>query len=131
MTDVDDRIFTFSSECLPNNNIKQQRKHTVLLLHIFQNCKGCSCNMQDNNYTSTIKDAEEGKLRNVQAKLKDELIRVHLHNDNRDESKEKSCLKYCSCTKVHQTAESTSKNINRCCFFWSHRCNANSNCHHK
>ena len=44
--------------------------------------------MQDNKYTFTIKDAEEGKLRTVQAQLKDELIRVHLHNDNRDESKE-------------------------------------------
>eukprot|EP00223_Ostreococcus_mediterraneus_P008093 CAMPEP_0179707324 /NCGR_PEP_ID=MMETSP0937-20121108/4800_1 /TAXON_ID=548131 ORGANISM="Ostreococcus mediterraneus, Strain clade-D-RCC2593" /NCGR_SAMPLE_ID=MMETSP0937 /ASSEMBLY_ACC=CAM_ASM_000575 /LENGTH=48 /DNA_ID= /DNA_START= /DNA_END= /DNA_ORIENTATION= len=29
--------------------------------------------MQDNKYTSTIKDAEEGKLRTVQAQLKDEL----------------------------------------------------------
>ena len=60
--------------------------------------------MQDNKYTSTIKDAEEGKLRTVQARLKVELIRVHLHNDNRDESKEQSCLKYCSCNRVHQTA---------------------------
>ena len=63
--------------------------------------------MRDNKYTLTIKDAEEGtKLRTVQAKLKDELIRVHLHNDNHDESKEHSCLKYCSCNRVHQTAES-------------------------
>jgi hypothetical protein len=59
--------------------------------------------MQDNKYTFTIKDAEEGKLRTIQAQLKDELIRVHLHNDNRDESKEQSCLKYCSCNRVHQT----------------------------
>mmetsp|Transcript_8949 Transcript_8949/g.30211 ORF Transcript_8949/g.30211 Transcript_8949/m.30211 type:complete len:106 (+) Transcript_8949:1223-1540(+) len=65
--------------------------------------------MQDNRYTSTIKDAEEGKLRTVQAQLKDELIRVHVHNDDHDESKEHSCLKYCSCTRVHQTAESTSE----------------------
>ena len=44
--------------------------------------------MQDNKYTFTIKkDAEEGKLRTIQAQLKDELIRVHLHNDNHDESK--------------------------------------------
>jgi hypothetical protein len=108
MKDVDNRIFTFSSECLLNNKHKQQRKHTVsLLLHIFQNCKGCSCNMQDNKYTFTIKkDAEEGKLRTIQAQLKDELIRVHLHNDNHDESKEQSCLKYCSCNRVHQIAES-------------------------
>ena len=61
--------------------------------------------MQDNKYTSTIKDAEEGKLRTVQAQLKDELIRVHVHNDDHDESKEHSCLKYCSCTRVHQTAK--------------------------
>ena len=59
--------------------------------------------MQDNKYTFTIKDTEEGRLSTVRAKLKDELIRVHLHNDNRDESKEQSCLKYCSCTGVHQT----------------------------
>jgi len=65
--------------------------------------------MQDNRYTSTIKDAEEGKLRTVQAQLKDELIRVHVHNDDHDESKEHSCLKYCSCNRVHQTAESTSE----------------------
>ena len=109
MKDVDNRIFTFSSECLLNNNVKRQRKHTVsLLLHIFQHCKGCSCNMQDNKYTPTIKDAEEGtKLRTVQAQLKDELIRVHLHNDNHYESKEQSCLKYCSCNRVHQTAKLT------------------------
>ena len=44
--------------------------------------------MQDNKYTFTIKDAEEGKLTTIQAQLKDELIRVHLHNDNHDESKE-------------------------------------------
>ena len=62
--------------------------------------------MQGNKYTSTIKDAEEGtKLRTIQAKLKDELIRLRLHNENRDESKEQSCLKYCSCNRVHQTAE--------------------------
>jgi len=49
--------------------------------------------MQDDKYTSTIKDAEEGtKLRTIQAKLKDELIRVHLHNDNHDESKERAIL---------------------------------------
>ena len=109
MKDVYNRIFSFSSEFVPNNNIKRQRKHTVsLLLHIFQNCKGCSCNMQDNKYTPTIKDAEEGtKLRTVQAKLKDELIRVHLHSDNHYESKEQSCLKYCSCNRVHQTAKLT------------------------
>ena len=59
--------------------------------------------MQDNKYTFTIKDTEEGRLSTVRAKLKDELIRVHLHNDNRDESKEQSCLKYCSCNRVHQT----------------------------
>ena len=60
--------------------------------------------MQDNKYTFTIKkDAEEGKLRTIQAQLKDELITVHLHNDNHDESKEQSCLKYCRCTRVHQT----------------------------
>ena len=70
MKDVDNRIFTFSSECLLNNNVKRQRKHTVsLLLHIFQNCKGGLCNMQDNKYTFTIKDGE-GKLRTVQAQLK-------------------------------------------------------------
>ena len=64
--------------------------------------------MQDDKYTSTIKDAEEGtKLRTVSAQLKDELIRVHLHNDNHDESKERSCLKHCSCDSVHQTAELT------------------------
>jgi len=40
----------------------------------------------------------------VQAKLKDELIRVHLHNDNHDESKEQSCLRHCSCNRMHQTA---------------------------
>ena len=40
--------------------------------------------MQDNKYTSTIKDAEEGKLRTIQAQLTDELIRVRLHNDNHD-----------------------------------------------
>ena len=51
MKDVDNQIFTFSSECLLNNNIKQQRKHTVSLSHIFQNCKGGSYNVQDNNYT--------------------------------------------------------------------------------
>ncbi len=103
MKDVDNRIFTFSSACLLNNNVKRQIKHTVsLLLHIFKTSKGCSCNMQDNKYTFTVKDAE-GKLRTVQAQWKDELIRVHLHNDNRDESKEESCLKYCSCTRVHQT----------------------------
>ena len=62
--------------------------------------------MQDNKYTFTIKDAEEGKLRTIRAQLKDELIRVHLHNDNHDESKEQSCLKYCSCNRVHQTPES-------------------------
>ena len=62
--------------------------------------------MQDNKYTLTIKDTEEGKLRTVQARLKVELIRVHLHNDDHDESKEHSCLKYCSCNRVHQTAES-------------------------
>ena len=63
--------------------------------------------MRDNKYTLTIKDAEEGtKLRTVQAKLKDELIRVHLHNDNHDESKEQSCLRHCSCNRVHQTPES-------------------------
>ena len=106
---MDNQIFTFSSECLLNNNVKRQRKHTVsLLLHIFQNCKGCSCNMQDNKYTWIIKDAEEGtKLRTVSAQLKDELIRVHLHSDNQCESKEQSCLKYCSCNRVHQTAELT------------------------
>ena len=83
MKDVDNRIFTFSSECLLNNNVKQQSKHTVsLLLHIFQNCKGCSCN----NCTFIVKNAE-GKLRTIQAHLKDELIRVRLHNDNHDESK--------------------------------------------
>ena len=43
--------------------------------------------MQDKKYTSTIKDAEEGtKLRTVQAQLKDELIRLRLHNENHDES---------------------------------------------
>ena len=43
--------------------------------------------MQDDKYTWIIKDADEGtKLRTIQAKLKDELIRVHLHNENRDES---------------------------------------------
>ncbi len=31
LKDVDNQIFTFSSESLLNNNIKQQRKHTVLL----------------------------------------------------------------------------------------------------
>jgi hypothetical protein len=41
--------------------------------------------MRDSNYTLTIKDAEY-KLRTAQAKLKNELIRVHLHNDK---SKEK------------------------------------------
>jgi hypothetical protein len=103
MKDVDNRIFTFSSECLLNNNVKRQKKRTALLQHIFQNC---SCNMQDNKYTFTIKkDAEEGKLRTVQAKLKDEPIRVHLHNDNHDKSKDKSYLKHCSCTGVHQTAQ--------------------------
>jgi len=62
--------------------------------------------MQDKKYTSTIKDAEEGtKLRTIQAKLKDESIRVHLHNDNHDESKEKTYLKHCSSNRVHQTAE--------------------------
>ena len=64
--------------------------------------------MQGNKYTSTIKDAEEGtKLRTIQAKLKDELIRVHLHNENRDESKEQSCLRHCSCNRVHQAAKLT------------------------
>ena len=43
--------------------------------------------MRDSNYTLTIKGTEEGKLRTAQAKSKDELIRVHLHNDA---SKEKS-----------------------------------------
>ena len=43
--------------------------------------------MQDNKYTFTIKDGE-GKLRTVQAQLKGELIREHLHDDNHDESKE-------------------------------------------
>jgi hypothetical protein len=102
MKDVDNRIFTFSSACLLNNNVRRQKKH------IFQNCKGGSCNMQDDKYTWIIKDAEEGtKLRTVQAKLKDELIRVHLHNDNHDESKEQSCLRHCSCNRVHQTAKLT------------------------
>jgi len=61
--------------------------------------------MQDNNYTFTIKDAEEGKLRTVQAQLKDEPIRVHLHYDNHYKSKEQSCLKHGSCNRVHQIAE--------------------------
>ena len=65
--------------------------------------------MQDNKYTFTIKDGE-GKLRTVQAKLKDELIRVHLQHDNHDASKEKLYLKHCSSNRVHQTAESTSEN---------------------
>ena len=43
--------------------------------------------MRGSNYTLTIKDTEEGKLRTARAQLKDELIRVHLHNDT---SKEKS-----------------------------------------
>jgi hypothetical protein len=130
MKDVDNQIFTFSSACLLGNNIKQQRKHTVSLLHIFQNCKGCSCNIQDNKYTFAIKDAEEGKLRTVQAQLKDKLIRVHLHNDNHDESKEQSYFKTCSCNRVHQTARLISAK-QKSMLFLLVTSKANSNCHHK
>ena len=87
--------------------------------------------MQDNNYTFTIKDAEEGKLRTVQAQLKDELIRVHLHNDNHDESKEQSCLKYCSCNRAHQTAALISEKQKSFLFLLVTSSKANSNCYHK
>ena len=87
--------------------------------------------MQDNNYTFTIKDAEEGKLRTVQAQLKDELIRVQLHNDNRDESKEQSCLKYCSCNRVHQTPALIYEKQKSMLFLLVASVQTNSNCHHK
>jgi hypothetical protein len=86
--------------------------------------------MQDNKYTFTIKDAEEGKLTTIQAQLKDELTRVHLHNDNHDESKEQSRLKHCSCNRVHQTAELISEKQKSMLFLLATSVKTNSNCHH-
>jgi len=67
----------------------------------------------------------------VQAKLKDELIRVHLDNDNHDESKEQSCLKHCSCNRMHQTADLISEKQKSMLFLLVTSSKANSKCHHK
>jgi len=104
MKDVNNETFTFTSECLLNNNF-DNTENILSLLQIFQNCKGCSFTMQDKDYTLNIKD-DKGRLRTVQAHLTDEMIRVNIHNENHDAYKQKS---YCSCSKVHQVTETSDK----------------------
>ena len=104
MKDVNNETFTFTSECLLNNNF-DNTENILSLIQIFQNCKGCAFTMQDNNYTLNIED-NKGTLRTVQAHLTDEMIRVNIHDKNHDACKQQG---YCSCHKVHQVTEMSDK----------------------